>query len=275
MNTPTIPARTGGMSDRLRDQVVVVAGATGMAAATARRVAEEGGAVFVISLDPGEAEALASDVIGGGGLAGWCTADLRDEDATAAAFDACMDRFGRVDGLFAAAGASARRDGDGPVHEATLAGFRAAFDLNAVPAFTAARRAVQEMLAGGGRGSIVLMSSVLARHPAALFATHGYAASKGAIESLAVTMASHYAPFGIRVNAIAPGLVATPMSERAQADPTTLKYAEAKQPLAGGLLPPGAAAELVVFLLSRESGSITGQVIDVDGGWSVSETSSE
>jgi NAD(P)-dependent dehydrogenase (short-subunit alcohol dehydrogenase family) len=201
---------------------------------------------------------------------------LRDDAATEAAFDACLARFGRIDGLFAVAGASARSAGDGAAHESPVEGFEAALDYNAVPAFLAARHGVramldQEPLPNGERGSIVLMSSVLAQSPARLFVTHGYAASKGAINSLTRTMAAYYAPDGIRVNTVAPGLVATPMSARAQADAESVAYAARKQPLAGGLLPAESAGDLAVFLLSAESRYITGQVIALDGGWSVTD----
>jgi NAD(P)-dependent dehydrogenase (short-subunit alcohol dehydrogenase family) len=247
-----------------------------MAAAAARGIAAEGGKVFVISRRAEGAAALAAEVVAAGGEAGSHPADLRDDTATEAAFAACLAQFGRIDGLFAVAGGSARQAGDGPVHDAPLEGFEAALDYNAVPAFLAARHAVramldQEPLANGERGSVVLMSSVLADSPARLFVTHGYAASKGAINALTRTMAAYYAPNGIRVNTVAPGLVATPMSARAQADPDTVAYAARKQPLAAGLLPAEAAGDFAVFFLSAESRFITGQVIALDGGWSVTE----
>lgn len=219
---------------------------------------------------------MAAEVVASGGIADSHPADLRDESATEAAFAACVEHYGRIDGLFAVAGGSARKAGDGAVHEAPQAGFEAALDYNAIPAFLAARAAVRAMLAQqplptGERGSVVLMSSVLADSPARLFVTHGYAASKGAINALTRTMAAYYAPDGIRVNTVAPGLVATPMSARAQADPDSVAYAARKQPLAGGLLPAEAAGDAAVFLLSAESRFITGQIIALDGGWSVTE----
>jgi NAD(P)-dependent dehydrogenase (short-subunit alcohol dehydrogenase family) len=266
------------MSNRLLDHVCVVTGSTGMAEAAAHRIGEEGGSVFVISRRAEDAARLAGEVVQRGGAAGSHGANLQDEAEAEAAFAGCLERFGRIDGLFAVAGGSARRAGDGPTHEAPLAGFDAAFHLNAVPAYLAARQAVRLMLSsdvepGEPRGSIVLMSSVLASSPSRLFATHGYAASKGAIESLTRTMAAFYATDGIRVNAVAAGLVATPMSARAQADPESVAYAASKQPLAAGLLPAGSAADIAVFLLADESRYITGQVIALDGGWSVSEGS--
>ncbi len=256
--------------------VCVVTGATGMAGAAARHLAANSAPVFIIARKPATCAELAEEIAAAGGTVAWAEADLTDEAATESAFAQCVAEFGRIDGLFAVAGGSARRFGDGPTEATGLDGFRAALDMNAVPAFLAAREALRVMLnqeprANGSRGSILLMSSVLASSPAALFATHGYAASKGAINSLALTMAARYAADGVRVNAVAPGLVATPMSQRAQEDPESVAYAARKQPLAGGLIPAEAAGDLAVFFLSDASRYITGEVISLDGGWSVTE----
>ena len=85
-------------------------------------------------------------------------------------------------------------------------------------------------------------------------------------------MAATYAPHGIRANAIAPALVATPISERAQSDEEILAYLRQKQPTADGPIDADAVTPVALHLLSRESRMITGQVIMVDGGWSVSES---
>jgi len=85
------------------------------------------------------------------------------------------------------------------------------------------------------------------------------------------TMAAYYARHGIRVNAIQPGLVDTPMSARAAGDPETSAYAAAKQPLAGGFIDADAVATAGLFLLSDEADQVTGQSLAVDGGWGVTE----
>ena len=104
------------------------------------------------------------------------------------------------------------------------------------------------------------------------FSTHAYAASKAAILGLTRSAAALYAPQNIRLNVVAPALVATPMSQRAQGDDAILKFIRSKQPLDGGRIgQPEDLDAAVVWLLSDESRFVTGQVIAVDGGWSVTE----
>ena len=113
---------------------------------------------------------------------------------------------------------------------------------------------------------------MLARHPQREhFATVGYAASKGAIESMSLAAAAYYAPEGIRINVIAPGLVHTPMTARAQGNAEITEYMIHKQPLRKGILTADDIAKTACFLLRRDSSPITGQIVTVDAGWTVSE----
>lgn len=255
---------------RLTGKSIVITGASGMAAAGARKAAEEGAAVFVISLGEEMCRNLVASIRAAGGTAGFHVADLTVESETRDAFDAAMDDLGGIDGLFAVAGGSGRRFGDGPAHEMSLEGWEKTLQINTAPMFLAVNQAIGHMRERGG--SIVIIGSVLATSPSpGLFATHAYAASKGAANSFTTSLAAFYAPERIRVNAITPGLVRTPMATRAAGDPETVAYATRKQPLAGGLIEPEAVAETAIFLLSDESAQVTGQVIAVDGGWSVTE----
>lgn len=265
------------MSGRFANRSCLVTGSTGMAASAARALAGEGGRVFIVSRNPDHARALAEGITAAGGHASWQAADLTREEEVEAAVEACVAAFGRLDAVYNVAGISGRRFGDGPAHEATRAGWETVLATNATSIFLVCRSVVQRMLAQhpdaeGSHGVILNMSSALARHPSPMhFGTHAYAASKGAIEAFTRSLAASYAPHGIRVNAIAPSLVATPMSRRAQDDPAILKYLEAKQPLAHGPIEADDVTPTALHLLSSEARMITGQVIDVDGGWSVSE----
>lgn len=267
------------MATDLSNRVVLVTGASGIAAAGARLFAELGASVFVVSRTEDKCVRLADEIEQAGGACGWARADLTVEDESQQAIQAGLDRFGRIDGLFAVAGGSGRRFGDGPLHEMDLAGWESTFRLNGHPAFLAARNAVGIMLSqepdsSGIRGSIVFVTSVLAEHPApGYFATHAYAAVKGAENSFTKALAAYYAPEGIRVNAIASGLVRTPMAERAATDPEISAYASRKQPLAAGLLEAEDIAAAGAYLLGDGSSRVTGQVLAVDGGWGVTESS--
>ena len=255
---------------RLADKSIVITGATGIAAATARACSREGARVHVVSMDEEECRDLVSRIEEEGGDADWSTADLTVEAQARSAFDAAQQRLERVDGLFAVAGGSGRRFGDGPVHEMGLQAWSKTFDINTSPMFLAVSQLITLMRNSGG--SVVVVGSVLATSPSpGMFATHAYAAAKGAANSFVTSLASYYARDRIRVNAIAPGLVRTPMSERAVGDERTVEYSRRKQPLAGGFLDPDHIADAAVFLLSDASSQITGQVIAVDGGWSVTE----
>jgi NAD(P)-dependent dehydrogenase (short-subunit alcohol dehydrogenase family) len=256
---------------------VLVTGSTGMAASAARGIAAEGGHVFAVSRTAAHLAALAEEIEAAGGRCSWHAADLRHEAEVAAAFAAFDARVGRLDAVYSVAGISGRRFGDGPLHEATLEGWETVIAANVTSQFLVARAAVTRMLAqepdaSGIRGTVLLMSSVLSRYPAPeFFGTHGYAASKGAIDGLARSTAATYAGDGIRINAIAPSLIATPMSRRAQDDPRIVGYLAEKQPLAAGPIDPDAVTDVALHLLSDEARMMTGQVVSVDGGWSVSE----
>lgn len=260
------------MSGRFTDRVCLVTGTTGIAAAAALALAEEGGRVVVTSRTPDHVDELVARHESIAGI----SADVTQEEAVESVVREVLGRHGRIDCVYNVAGISARRFGDGALHEMTLDGWNTVITANATSQFLVCRAAVRQMLAqeprdDGRRGSILNMSSVLARHPAPEhFASHGYAASKGAIEAFTRAIAAYYAPHGIRVNAIASGLVATPMSARAQSDAEIMAYVETRQPMARGPLTPDDLVGAALYLLSDESRMVTGQVLDVDAGWSLS-----
>jgi NAD(P)-dependent dehydrogenase (short-subunit alcohol dehydrogenase family) len=254
-------------TNRFDGKSVLVTGSTGIAAAAAQALHEEGARVFVVSRTAEHVDDLLRQL---GPTCAGRHADLTQETAVDELVQEVVGEFGRLDCVYNVAGGSGRRFGDGPVHEMKLEGWNYMLTNNATSQFLVCRAAIKQMLAQGDGGSILNMSSTLARHPEpAHFATHGYAASKGAIESFSRAMAAYYAPHSIRVNVIAPGLVATPMSQRAQGDPDILAYAQIRQPLSQGILQPHDLIGAALFLLSDEAAMITGQVLDVDGGWSV------
>jgi len=224
--------------------------------------------VFVVGTNEDECQSLAAEFSD----ASFAVADVRDESALRSAVSACLERFGRIDALFNVAGISTRSSGDGPLHECKTEAWEAALDVNAKGTFLMCREVLGVWTRNNQTGVILNMGSVLARHPQRdYFATVGYAASKGAVEAMSVSAAAYYASLGIRINVIAPGLVRTPMSARAQANSQIVKYMSHKQPLTKGMLSSEDVANTACFLLRQDSSPITGQIITVDGGWSVSE----
>ena len=255
----------------LLDKVLLITGSTGIAEATAELAAEAGAKLFITSRTPENAEALAKKT-----GAKFLAADLVRSDAAPRVVDACVAAYGRLDALYNVAGISGRKFGDGPLHECTEEGWDTTLDANVKSMFLMCRAALTRMISqpvapNGLRGTILNMASVLGFSPQAqYFATHAYAASKGAILGMSKSMAAYYAPHKIRVNVIAPALVRTPMSARAQTDPKILELMKTKQPLAEDLLDAVDVARASIFLLGDDSRRITADALTVDAGWSVS-----
>jgi NAD(P)-dependent dehydrogenase (short-subunit alcohol dehydrogenase family) len=188
-------------------------------------------------------------------------ADLSRADEVAGAFGGVE----RIDVLVNTAGISGRRLGDGPVDECTEEAWDAVLDTNLKSVFLCCKHAIPRLRAAGG-GAIVNVSSVLGLVGGdADFATHAYAASKAGIVGLTRAIAVHYAPERIRCNAVAPGLVATRMSERAQDDERIRRRLAELQPLTGDC---GSAEDVAGAVLALATAQfVTGAVLTVDGGW--------
>ena len=184
-----------------------------------------------------------------------------------------VDAFNGLDGMYHVAGGSGRSRGDGPLDQMPDDGWDYTLRLNLDSVFYSNRAALRQFLAQQRGGAILNMASVLGFSPAPrFFATHAYAAAKAAIIGLTKATASYYAPRNIRVNAVAPALVDTPMAQRAVGDDEVLRFIRLKQPLDGGRVgQPADVDDAVVYLLSDESRFVTGQVLAIDGGWSVSD----
>jgi NAD(P)-dependent dehydrogenase (short-subunit alcohol dehydrogenase family) len=248
-------------------KIILITGATGIAEATALAAAAQGDSIFIISRTESHCQSLCARLPN----SAYHAADLRDEHAVEEAFRACLGKFNGIDALFNVAGISGRKFGDGPLHECSAEGWDITLDTNVRGMFLLSRSALRYWLDTRRHGTILNMASVLAFSPQAQhFATHAYAASKGAIISMSRAMAAYYAPHKIRINVIAPGLVRTPMSERAQSDEEVLDFISRKQPLSEGMLDPAEVARTALFLLGEQSRHMTGQVVGIDGGWAVS-----
>jgi NAD(P)-dependent dehydrogenase (short-subunit alcohol dehydrogenase family) len=254
--------------------VVVIGGTTGLGLSGVLACRRAGASVLTVGLDTPSVEAArARDDAELVTLQG----DARSPDLAAQAIATAIETFGRFDALYHVAGGSGRPFGDGPLHDVPDEGWAATLDLNLTSAAWSMRAAIRAFLDTGTGGSIVTLTSVLAWAPSpAHFTTHAYAAAKAGIIGLTRSCAAHYAPHDIRVNAIAPGLVDTPMSQRAAARTDIQTHVARRQALGGGRI--GTPADLdgtVVYLLSDASAFVTGQVLAVDGGWSVRDASGD
>jgi NAD(P)-dependent dehydrogenase (short-subunit alcohol dehydrogenase family) len=188
-------------------------------------------------------------------------ADLASEAEVARVFE----RLDRLDVLVNAHGLSGRGFGDGPVDRCTEEGWDAVLGANLKSVFLTCKHAVPLLRRSGG-GAIVNIASILGLVGGGeQFATHAYAASKGGVIALTRAMASYYAHERIRCNAVAPGLIETPMSARAQEDAAIRARLADLQPLTGGFGSVDDVATAVLYLADAEF--VTGAVLTVDGGW--------
>ena len=239
--------------------VLVVGGTTGLGLSAARALASQGARVVVTSRSETHVQAALTEL---GPNARGLAADAAEADSAERAVALAVEAFGRLDALYHVAGGSGRAQGDGPL-----------LDLNLKSLIRSNRAAVRQFLRQGDGGCILNMGSVLGWSPSpGHFASHAYAAAKAGILGFSRSIASYYAPHDIRVNVIAPALVETPMARRALTDPSILDFVARKQPLDGGRAgQPDDVEGAALFLLSRAARYVTGQVLAVDGGWTVSE----
>ena len=255
-------------------RIVIIGGTTGLGLSAARAMVAEGAHVVVVGRNPDSAHdaQTALDAIAPG-KAHAMTGDATAADTSESAIARCMEMFGGFDGLYHVAGGSGRSFGDGPLHEVTDEGIDRTLELNLKSVILSNRAALRSFLSRGVPGAILNMGSVLGWSPSPRhFSTHVYAAAKAAIIGFTKSAAARYAPDDIRFNVIAPALVETPMAKRAAENAEILGFIRNKQPLDGGRIgKPEDLDALAVTLLSDGGRYITGQVIAVDGGWSVSE----
>lgn len=199
--------------------------------------------------------------------------DATQEETAPRAIEECIENFGSFDGLYHVAGGSGRKMGDGPLHEVTLEGWNKTFELNLTSLMLSNRAAIRSFRNQESGGTILNMGSVLGFSPSPeYFVTHAYAAAKAAIIGYSKSIASYYAKDNIRVNVLAPGLVETPMAQRAAQNPEIMEFIKTKQPLQGGrIASPEDLDGAACYFMSDQSQFTTGQVLAVDGGWGISE----
>lgn len=250
--------------------IVIIGGTTGIGGSAAKACVKAGAKVVVVGRSEESCKSIATE-LGENGIT--LAADATAPDTADKAIDLALESFGGFHGLYHVAGGSGRKFGDGPLHEITDEGWEKTLNWNLTSLFQSNRAAARRFLELGTGGSVLNLGSVLGYSPSSkYFASHAYAASKAAIIGFTKSVAAYYADKNIRFNVLAPALVETPMAQRVAEDDTIQKFIATKQPLDGGRIGrPSDLDQAAIYFLSDSSRFTTGQILSVDGGWSVSE----
>lgn len=249
---------------------IIMGGTTGMGLTAAKALKANGANVLVVGRNPDNCK-KAEKVLGQNSLS--ISGDATAPETIKTAIQMAHKAFGSITGLFHVAGGSGRKWGDGPLDQITLDGWNKTLELNLTSLMLSNQAMIQYFLEHKKEGIILNMGSVLGFSPSPkYFVTHAYAAAKSAIIGFSKSIAAYYAQRNIRVNVIAPSLFITPMAKRAAEDREILQFLKTKQPLDGGRA--GESEDInsaVLMFLHPDSKFITGQVLSVDGGWTLSE----
>lgn len=244
----------------LQGQVAIVVGSGGLGAAIARAFAAAGATVVVADRD-GEAarEAAASAEHAGAAPAASCGVDIADEESVSTMVEYVLIRHGTIDLLVNAAGITHLS----PAEEFPAEAFDEVLAVNLRGTFLTCREVGRHMLERG-RGAVVNISSV--GGSAALTESVAYCASKGAVDQLTRTLAVEWADRGVRVNAIAPSWIRTPILDALEGRDDLLFERVRRVPL-GRLGEPEEVAAVALFLASPAASLVTGAIVPADGGF--------
>jgi NAD(P)-dependent dehydrogenase (short-subunit alcohol dehydrogenase family) len=253
--------------NRLTGKVAIVTGASaGIGRATAKLFAAEGAKVVVAARRAAELETLVAEIKADGGEAVYLAGDVQSEDYAKAVVALAIEKFGRLDVAYNNAGTLGEM---GPSTSVSVEGFSNALAINLTSAFLGAKHQIPAMLANGS-GSIIFTSTFVG-YSFAFPGTASYAASKAGLIGLTQALAAEYGAQGIRVNAVLPGAVDTPMyrdmNDTAESQAFITNLHALKR-----VATPEELARSVLYLASDDSSFVTGTASLVDGGASITRT---
>jgi NAD(P)-dependent dehydrogenase (short-subunit alcohol dehydrogenase family) len=250
--------------------IVIIGGTTGIGFSAAKAFVANGANIVIVGRNADSVAEAKKDL---GKAVEAISADAVNPETAVKAIDICIKKFGNLDGLYHVAGGSGRKMGDGPLHELSLDGWNKTLELNLTSLMLSNQAAIRQFMKQDKGGSILNMGSVLGFSPSPHhFSTHAYSAAKSAIIGFSKSVAAYYAKNNIRVNIIAPALVETPMAQRAASDEEILSFIKTKQPLDSGRIGyPEDLDGLAIYFMSDQSKFTTGQIVAVDGGWTISD----
>ena len=239
--------------------MVITGAAQGIGQACARRFVKDGAAVALWDLADGQGQDLADELAAAGAQAAYFHCNVADKSQVEAALAATLARFGAVDGLVNNAGIFKAA----PFLDVTEADWDAVIAVNLKGSFLVGQAVARQMVKQG-RGAIVNMSSV--NGTLAIPTIASYNASKGAINQLTRVMALSLADQGVRVNAVAPGTIATELARSAVLTSEEAKARILSRTPMKRLGEPEEIADVTAFLLSDAASYVTGEIVVVDGG---------
>jgi len=246
---------------RLDGRLAMVTGASkGIGLGIATAMAEAGADLILVARNESELEEAAGKLTLGGRSVSVAPFDLHETDRIAAWYSGVVSRCGLPDILVNAAGVMHRA----PAHELTLEVWQDTLAVNLTAVFVLSQAFARACIACGQKGRIINIASLMTA--ASRKTTAAYTASKGGIGQLTKALAVDWAEYGIHVNAIAPGYIATKLTEPLWRDPEFDSWVTKRCPL-GRWGTPEDIAWPAVFLASHAADYITGQIVFVDGGW--------